>query len=56
MKPILTFLTALLLPAPLPRLNAADTVSHRLLVTDYGGNRVCMAHNPADPQQGEVLR
>ena len=38
----LTLLTALLFAAPFTILKAADKISHRLLVTDYGGNRVCI--------------
>ena len=35
-------LIALLLAAPFALLKAEDKVSHRLLVTDYVGNRVCI--------------
>ena len=44
----LTLLAALLL-APLFAMHAADApTSHRLLVTDYGGNRVCILSAKGD--------
>jgi len=47
MKPTLTLLTALVLT--LTSLHAADTpVSHRILLTDYGGNRVCIVSAKGD--------
>lgn len=41
-SPTLTFISALLLTALSALAQPAAPVSHRLLITDYGGNRVCI--------------